>query len=601
MTARTFATALVLAALSGQAAGQNALGNGTEMGTRASTLERAKYGLGDGRGLDLNTQIGGNGRNSPVRDFQAEMRFRNSIVTGNAPNGMSFRGDLPYYAPNDFRGQTGSNDLYSFRRDSLYSGLAGMGIRGTEALQQQFALTAGNALPETLTGSLTVNRFGGGDPDFGRKVKNSLSPMGLSPNQDPGMLQRADPADLTPDLTGLQIGNNTELGTLRSTSAYTSTRGIQPTLLDIRQTPNQDLIGVTASGLRGIQSKGLGKATPTNSAAGAKSALAAGSALNSPGRAGAGAPGPLSTATPKTEAAIGSNAYTELMDRLTNYAGSTEAGGTDVRPEWQRQLDALRDELRASDLGVPSGAPGDQDLTGLGAGVPIAEPGTLPMLTPGTFGPVPPVKNYTFDAATLDTLRNASGQITSLLPLEDALDDAYASHMQIAQADLSRGHYFDAEEVFTRAIAVRPNDAMALVGRIHSQLGAGTYLSAWMNLRELFKNHPEMLATRYSAELLPAPERMVLIAETLRGLIARQGSLHRESAMLLAYTGYQMGDTEVLAEGLAAMDSAREGQADALTDLVAAVWSGKQAAPEPVAPAEELPGTPPPLMAEPQK
>ena len=112
-------------------------------------LASAQNALGDGRALDNNLSTRGRYNNArpSLRD---ELAFRNSVVTGNAPNGLSFRGDVGYRAPGEFTGQLGSNDLFSFRRDSLQSGIAGMGIRGTEALQYQLALTNKAKLIDTL-------------------------------------------------------------------------------------------------------------------------------------------------------------------------------------------------------------------------------------------------------------------------------------------------------------------------------------------------------------------------------------------------------------------------------------------------------------------
>jgi hypothetical protein len=548
MTARTLAVAAVLMTLAGQAAGQNALGDGTN--------------------LHASPRIGGDGRNLPVRDLQAEIRFRNAIVTGNAPNGLSFRGDLPYTAPGDFRGQSASNDLYAFRRDSLYSGLAGMGIRGTEALQQQFALTTGNTLPDLLSGSLTVNRFGAADPDFSRKVTNqrpALTGLGA----DPAFLEKVDTGSpqLQTDFSGLA------LGTLRSTSAYTSTRGIQPTLLDIRTTPNQDLIGVSASTLRGIQSFPLGKATADNSAAGKLNALNAGSGTQPSGRIDNSAPGStlLNAQTPGAT----TTGYQTIVDRLNEYGAPAApvdppAQGTpgapdparDPRPLWQQQLDDLRATLAAAEAAPPAASTSAH--------------------TPTATAPLAPIKNFTFDTSTLDLVRNAPGTITTLLPDPRPGFDPYTEHMRIAQTELGKNHYFDAEEEFTRALAGKPADPMALVGRIHAQLGAGTNLSAWMNLRSLFLAHPELLGARYAAALLPEPARLEEITVQLRTIMDKGGPLHREAAMLLAYVGYQSNDSAALEDGLRAMGQAKEGRADALSDLMAAVWSGHQPAPQPL-------------------
>src|SRR5690606_2294464 len=96
-------------------------------------------------------------------DLAAEMRFRNAVVTGNAPGGLSFRGDVGYRAAGEFTGRLGADDTFSFRRDTVYSGLGGMGLRGTDSLQYQFALTTGMRPPPGFAGTPSaVTRTGTG-------------------------------------------------------------------------------------------------------------------------------------------------------------------------------------------------------------------------------------------------------------------------------------------------------------------------------------------------------------------------------------------------------------------------------------------------------
>ena len=106
--------------------------------------------LGDGRVLDNNLRQGSGGVNTRVRSVEAQIRFNNAIVTGNAGFGRSFRGDVGYLASNDFRASLGSNDLYNFRRDSTASAITGSGIRGTDALQYQVSLATGQTVPSFL-------------------------------------------------------------------------------------------------------------------------------------------------------------------------------------------------------------------------------------------------------------------------------------------------------------------------------------------------------------------------------------------------------------------------------------------------------------------
>ena len=80
-----------------------------------------------------------------------------------------------------------------------------------------------------------------------------------------------------------------------------------------------------------------------------------------------------------------------------------------------------------------------------------------------------------------------------------------------------RGRFFDAEERFTAALSVRQGDPMAAVGRIHSQLGAGMFLSAAINLRGLLVAHPELAGVKYVPALLPGKEAMAKRIERLTG------------------------------------------------------------------------------------
>ena len=139
------------------------------------------------------------------------------------------------------------------------------------------------------------------------------------------------------------------------------------------------------------------------------------------------------------------------------------------------------------------------------------------------------------------------------------LDSAYVGHMRRGQELLGLERYFDAEERFTRALAMRPGDVAAQVGRLHSQLGAGLFVSAGLNLRELVMTSPEIAAMRFAPALLPSEQRLADLIELLReraGLVESiqpdSPTLQRETALLLAYLRYQQGDLDAAAGALAA-------------------------------------------------
>lgn len=479
---------------------------GVGLALSASAFAPAQDALGDGRVLDNN--LSATTRLNYQRPSLAnEVRFRNAIATGNAPGGLSFRGDLGYTAPGDFRGDLGSDDLFAFRRDTLYSGLAGMGIRGTEALQFQFAMTTGGMPPQNLIGSLAMNR---GAPS---SVTTGRLPTGLNPTLP---IQQA-PQIIEPDA-------GTMLWSLRAPSAYETNRSYQPVLLATGDPNEADQFGVTASELRGIRRADI--LEPQTAAGRIQTSLSA---------------APIDTS------------YTRLMERLNTEAAAQPLNPqpgteTDTRPEWFKRLDALRQDLVAPLLIPAQPDPAQSD------------PAQPDAATPST--PQDPTR-LSVDPTTLRMLRNPGGAVSRDFIPPDSLG-VYAEHMKSGQRLLSSERYFDAEERFTQALTIRPGDVDAQVARVHAQLGAGMFLSAAVNLRTLFLEHPELVSVRYDAALLPSPRRIGETVSRLREALpeARRDDptlralrQARAAGLLMAYLGYQTGDMNLLNEGL---DAARQ-------------------------------------------
>jgi hypothetical protein len=485
--------------------------------------------LGDGRALDnsLSTQSRYNARRPSLAQ---ELRFRNAIVTGNAPSGLSFRGDVGYRAPGEFEGELGSNDLFAFRRDALYSGLAGMGIRGSEALQLQFALTTGGRPPRNLIGSLS----------FPRDI-----PVGYTTGHVPESISGTPTIGLAPpDPVTIE---GTMMGSLRAPSAYEANRGYQPMFLYGGQSEETgDWYGVTASELRGIRLTELSQPEQTPP----------------PGRLdGSIAPERFSTS------------FEALAERLSAQAEQLATPApedeTDTRSPWEIRLRELQNQLilqEPKDEASPDAESGDGES---------GESGSLP-----------------FDPATLEILRGVTGPPSKNFVPPDA-HGVYAEHMQRGQELLESGRYFDAEERFAHALTIRPNDVTAQIARIHAQIGAGMFLSAALNLRTLLLENPDAVSARFDAKLLASPDRLADIVKTLRAGIAKStvespvpGDLGRGRAagLLLAYIGIQTQDADLVREGVAAgrnaIDRSRLGTADKenmserlLLDLIESVWA----------------------------
>ena len=217
-------------------------------------------------------------------------------------------------------------------------------------------------------------------------------------------------------------------------------------------------------------------------------------------------------------------------------------------PEWRRRLDELQQRLE--DLGKPGA---DRR--------PSAAPGTQPP-----------------DREMIDLLRDPDGRISRLAP---SGFDAYAVHMQRGQQALRDQQYFAAEERFTAALGVRRNDPMAAIGRVHAQLGASLYSSAAANLRAALVSHPELAGARYGAEAFPDPNQSGRVIERLTSLLGAGGGLGPDTGLLLAYVGFQTGDTRAVELGLAALQEKPGGprvpaQLKELGRILRGVWANPE-------------------------
>lgn len=580
-------------------------------------IASAQNALGDGRALDNNPSINGRS-NFASPSFAQELQFRNAIVTGNAPGGLSFRGDLGYRAAGEFTGTLGSDALFSFRRDSLYSGLAGMGIRGTDALQYQFSLTTGSRPPSNLVGDLSVARD--------RLYTPSSSQAGV----DPLEVNRPGALSFDPDSTdtrGLNLYRpsvqeaalaeslaDSLTGTLRSSATYTSTTNLTPVVLSVfYEGIERDQYGLTASPLTGLMS------TP----------LSTGEDDEDADR------NPNIPRDPVGERAR--TAYDEVVQRLRDRAAErAEAMGeqpADAERSIADQIQRMRLEMLGIDVPEPADAASPADPTSPdGAADPMnpnaedpSAAGIDPMGAAGENGPatVDPAASitgadartrpidpanpvsasfggvttddresaFTIDEATLELLRDRDLPISALIDPNAETRDLYSEHMRTGERLISAERYFDAEERFARALAIRPGDQASQIGRTHAQMGAGLVISASVNLRQLLTEHPEIMGTRYAGKLLPAPDRVDALISVLReraGITARDGdapeqlSVRRSAALLLAYLGYQNERFDIVREGLDLIDEIGAEDDRRFANVLRQVWLiGEEPAHEP--------------------
>jgi hypothetical protein len=482
--------------------------------------------IGTGHALDRNLQRGSGGMIQSGPSYADELRFRNAVVTGNAPGGFAFRGDVGYRAPGEFEGRLGSDALFGFRRDSVYSGLAGLGVRGTDAIQYQFALTTGTTPPPTLGGSGEFLRAGANRAPLTGAATPAVTPV------DPAIRAAAFPR------------SESMLWELRSPAAYVSNRGMEPALLGVVQNQEGDRIALTASPLRGLATRKVPTTSELAQKMENKDLARQDLSLAEPGAQKPDAVAGSAEAKPKSkspyEQIMADMAERDRQHRMGAVPGQVKQGeavpgaAAADQTEWQKKFDDLRKMLEG---GTPEES-----------------------------------KKASADDQLIDLLKSPEGRLKAL-----AADgfDAYARQMKAGQEHLAAGRLFQAEERFTAALALKAGDPMASIGRIHAQLGNSLFLSASVNLRKLLIAHPELIGVKYAAENLPSAARIAMTKIRLRELIDTEAGMKRDAGLLLAYLGYQSDDPDAIAAGFAAMDSA-DGQADEqlgrLSGVLRQVW-----------------------------
>lgn len=562
----------------------------------------AQNALGDGNALDANT--GQSGRVNPTRpNFTAELSFRNAIATGNAPGGLSFRGDLGYRAAGEFRGELGSDSLFAFRRDSLYSGLAGMGIRGTDALQYQFALTTGATPPKNLMGNLSIAR----DTYFTSNASGTTNTnIGIAIGRD------QEAADL--DLRGKQLSvptgiseSSSMLGSLRSSSTYATTTNLQPTLLSVfTEGVDHKPVGLIASPLLGIIAIPMVQDEQLPNPLVARPA----NANTNPNASDSTPPTRLETSYQGIVEQM--RLHVEALREQADAAGQSSINPDETNDTWLvRQMQELREKLygqRPANDDDPNAQDPDTDDPTETADPqddpndpndplsvindpesPLAQRVRLPQTginqDPTAVELYDPT-NMAIDPETLEVLRgSAANEIERLLDPGADKRNIYVEHINTGERLIASGRYFDAEERFTHALSVKPRDISAQLGRLHAQIGAGMVLSASVNLQTLLSQHPEIIASRYSGNLLPNEQRIDSLIARLKeraGITRPEHSTRRmesdrvrvSASILLAYLGYQVDDEEAITQGL---DMIKERGSDAdrrFVSLLSQLWFG---------------------------
>lgn len=566
----------------------------------------AQNALGDGRGMQKNTNRFDTSLGPVNRGFDVQgARMRDAIVFGRAPGGLSTRASsLP--DSSQFMGRLGTDTLYNFRRDSYFSGLAGQGIRSTDALQYQFAMTTGGAVrkPGQLEGTLAYGRFGGASGASVTESAANTRPLA----RDYATAWRADDAN-----TG---------GALRSTSSFVTSSMLRPAIVGERTDASGVSRSVAASPLLGLQMLDRDVSSPLNVSAAPTKAAPVPAEKIDPRSAAPGGPGAVANpARPDTSTTSSDEQIQRLSERGRlreertvptpgesdtktpapgtpdgtapgNAPGSTGTGGTNApigtdadgkataMPQWMQDIEKLRKNLTKPEGAVKqSASTSQQDVPGM--------PKPPPGMRFDDAGKIVPL----VDSGTMDLIRESGTTGARFIkPYKDDRDP-FVTEMQQGEKLFAKSQFFQAEEKFARALSMRPSDTSAFTARTHAQLAGGMYASAATNLRDLLTNHPELASVRYAADLLPNAERLAILAKDLddrmttnpRMLGAGGLATIRDAGLLRAYLGFQTGDRNAVERGINMMLTSFEGRdlptlnEQSLAVFLRGVWLGPAA------------------------
>ena len=538
-----------------------ALGDGNALGGQTfSWLRSTGSGqrMGSGNLLDANTQLGSGGANAggtPV-DWNA----RNLVVTNDVPGGRGFRGNVGYTAATDFRGSTGADANYGFRRDSALSNPA---FLASSAANDRFLVAQGLGVYE---------------------YRREFTPLEVDQrvaNAQPDARLRLDRAN-----EQMSIGRaNWALGEDREVARSQNAQG--------------EPIRYIVSPLRGLQAEVL-----TDPIARANMGLYEQARARNEVTRGLATPEEIERARREERgmlylriqpegaadtARVVPQSYLDILEGLGRKSDGTrdEERLAEVRRDLEKLRDGIERERPAGEDGMTPPAEGEP-TTGAGG---ATEPGTaIPVRETEPAAGEPVERDTRGDApqgaradreADREEIR---GRILSVAEMADVLrhgtrierlgvSDQRRFDELVSQGEqaLREADYFRAERRFMQAQDLVRSNPLVEAGIAHAQLGAGLYLSSSLTLRNLFLEHPELIDATYDPRLLPAADRLDRIVGILRDRIDR-GEDRGGYGLLLAYIGHQRADRAMIEEGLAhvggtpALDTSRE--------LLEGVWLG---------------------------
>lgn len=555
----------------------------------------AQYQVNNRNVLDRNLQRGSGGIN-PVQQSQNYGRAAEAIVTGRSAGLSAFRGIIDYAPAGEFSGELSTDDLFNIERRSLPQGplSSSPSYSLSSVVKRSTSITSGDvANPYNVSDSLTVYRpstFNTGNLALGQTNYRSSQTfdttryVGLAEGAQGRLLElNASP------LTGVTYQDYekrlSEIEAQRQTPAYspqvytpTALRNplfnpLTPTNPTDPTAPNDPnnlspikpaKPGTTpedSTNQNNLEQPGILK-PDTNVEQLRQVMLNPGvllaqqiEALQQPQAVGrlnlANMQNQLLQPAMTRQVEPGQDPYIDLLNNIREKQGlppikQPEAKKTE--PDTTTEPTIPDSPLNPDNLTDPNKPNTPNGIT------------KKPDIDPATGLPKP----ATFD----ELMKRLQYEVDPLTSLSGRGNTAFNQAMRNAERSISDGKFFDADRYYRNAMILRPTAPMAMVGRLHAQIGAGMYHSAAHTLRTLYARHPELIAAKYTQPLLPSEQRLTKVREVLLDKNDRDDQL--DAPLLLAYLAYQSGNKQTITEQLDLLS--KRSPKDPILPLIRGIW-----------------------------
>lgn len=530
----------------------------------------------DGNAHDANHQVGSGGANRV--ENQVDYSQRNLLITGQVGGGRAFQDEVGYFTAGGFQDALGSDSLFNFQRDSIYSSPQALGVQvrnvgsqvvvtrnTTQVPGLQVASPLGTATRtvfDTNSGTLSFRRDDGGliiVPGL-RDLQDApnLYSIGTVRTQDGALAQvNASP------LTGIQI-NPLQADPFRFNTAPQTDTQFDPTQQTEPGTPGlyepvRPWDNLTDPAGPNVDTENNPAAMRSNNGRAAPS-MVLGNQINAQLSMQTQQTDPrnldgsltqlnnylFGSAQPNVDPALPpqapQNPYEAILAQIREQAQLAEPAdpeaGTDPgidKPEWMSVLEnpdeAVLDAINRAKEDAIRRSLGLVDENGE-----VNRDVELPDIDRNSeLGQM--IENLNYDLPRVATLSGEDRQVR------------HNKMLLRAEQDLAAGSYLSAENIYRQVLRESQDNPLAKAGLIHAQLGGGMIRSAAFNLRALFSEHPELIALRYDENLLPSAERLRWLQRELQEMISQD--IHgAEPGLILAYLGHQLEAEPLVQYGL---------------------------------------------------